>query len=187
MGTRDYSASTNAGVRDHPHACGDKSFADISRSPIKGSSPRVWGQDTLETTLCCVLGIIPTRVGTSVCKSHTCDRVRDHPHACGDKRTYFKPLRCTAGSSPRVWGQAMKYKLLNLEQRIIPTRMGTSLRRKVSCCKTGIIPTRMGTRGCTAYQARGHRDHPHACGDKIKCAGVDTSIPGSSPRVWGQG
>ena len=126
MGTRDYSASTNAGVRDHPHACGDKSFADISRSPIKGSSPRVWGQDTLETTLCCVLGIIPTRVGTSVDIIKKYALVWDHPHACGDKRLQKPHLRQGTGSSPRVWGQEDIFQAFALYGRIIPTRVGTS-------------------------------------------------------------
>ena len=49
-----------------------------------------------------------------------------------------------------------------------------------------IIPMRVGTSALRSNGERIRKDHPHACGDKIKCAGVDTSIPGSSPCVWGQ-
>ena len=31
-----------------------------------------------------------------------------------------------------------------------------------------------------------HGDHPHACGDKLVCAGKFFKFIGSSPRVWGQ-
>ena len=45
MGTRGFIYADTDSIQDHPHAYGDKSFADVSRSPTKGSSPRVWGQD----------------------------------------------------------------------------------------------------------------------------------------------
>ena len=30
------------------------------------------------------------------------------------------------------------------------------------------------------------QDHPHACGDKTVISVANASLPGSSPRVWGQ-
>ena len=49
-----------------------------------------------------------------------------------------------------------------------------------------IIPTRVGTR--TYYKRQRYKpwDHPHACGDKFFPDELTRSIPGSSPRVWGQ-
>ena len=52
-------------------------------------------------------------------------------------------------------------------RRIIPTRVGTS-------CYNKLCPHCVG-------------DHPHACGDKSLIFGMHSIIPGSSPRVWGQG
>ena len=52
--------------------------------------------------------------------------------------------------------------------------------------KLRIIPTRVGTR---CYQTRfclRQKDHPHACGDKVKSNREFAAIGGSSPRVWGQ-
>ena len=51
---------------DHPHACGDKQNLLHIFLPKQGSSPRVWGQDMAYLRLSKRIGIIPTRVGTSI-------------------------------------------------------------------------------------------------------------------------
>ena len=113
----------------------------------------------------------------------------------------------TVGSSPRVWGQEYSDRNGNLDNRIIPTRMGTSFQVTTGghhragssprvwgqgCLPShfkpsvGIIPTRMGTRSEELLNACRKQDHPHAYGDKH---GRNTCLhrrPGSSPRVWGQ-
>ena len=128
MGTSDGIKLAANSVEDHPHAYGDKSFENPHRPAHSGSSPRVWGQVTPETLAHTDGGIIPTRMGTSICFSSCPVGCRDHPHAYGDKdskRFFPEP---TAGSSPRVWGQVYDiYFLLNC-LGIIPTRMGTSMR-----------------------------------------------------------
>ena len=65
-----------------------------------------------------------------------------------------------------MWGQADIYLLGRLPRRIIPTRVGTSETLKAI--------------------AKMYKDHPHACGDKFEQRKDTLSIPGSSPRVWGQ-
>ena len=50
----------------------------------------------------------------------------DHPHAYGDKFFVCVALFLYPGSSPRVWGQETAICGDILENRIIPTRMGTS-------------------------------------------------------------
>ena len=49
-----------------------------------------------------------------------------------------------------------------------------------------IIPTRVGTRASELNYYFTHRDHPHACGDKVWKNGAKHQFKGSSPRVWGQ-
>ena len=71
-----------------------------------------------------------------------------------------------AGSSPRVWGQERRSVSYSIGKRIIPTRVGTSLR---------VLSTWIRS-----------KDHPHACGDKNIAYSLIPSIKGSSPRVWGQ-
>ena len=70
------------------------------------------------------------------------------------------------GSSPRVWGQVIRYLTDSVTLRIIPTRMGTSL-----------LPSKRGTQD---------EDHPHAYGDKLSGGIATLILLGSSPRVWGQ-
>ena len=50
---------------DHPHACGDKTYKGENNTGTEGSSPRVWGQVFFGLCLLGLVGIIPTRVGTS--------------------------------------------------------------------------------------------------------------------------
>ncbi len=90
--------------------------------------------------------IIPTRVGTSEQVVTMDGETQDHPHACGDKTD--RPLIRTSreGSSPRVWGQALQLLDRHGEVRIIPTRVGTSMRKYCP----------LSTKS----------NHPHACGDK---------------------
>ena len=44
----------------------------------------------------------------------------------------------------------------------------------------------MGTRKRRLAGAVWQRDHPHACGDKMRVNGKCCMTKGSSPRVWGQ-
>ena len=133
--------------QDHPHACGDKSSSTKSTYFTLGSSPRVWGQaySTPESRTEC--RIIPTRVGTSHSRFLSLQLRKDHPHACGDKKTSLAIYCLSSGSSPRVWGQEKVIYIVTDSNRIIPTRVGTSFNNMLISGEA--------------------RDHPHACGDKI--------------------
>ena len=113
------------------------------------------------------IGIIPTRVGTSLTSIVSGISDQDHPHACGDKGHCLQRAKLRIGSSPRVWGQVA---------------VEAEWRRKYR-----IIPTRVGTRLSVVILAHSHKDHPHACGDKDKIIKFCFVKIGSSPRVWGQG
>ena len=91
--------------KDHPHACGDKFVYTQKYQVMEGSSPRVWGQGSKKYETHAILGIIPTRVGTSL--------------------QITGAMAHRAGSSPRVWGQALTAQELHLSAGIIPTRVGT--------------------------------------------------------------
>ena len=65
-----------------------------------------------------------------------------------------------------MWGQVYQYLGILQYFRIIPTRVGTS--DKLCTCSCVL------------------RDHPHACGDKLRADSTFFRISGSSPRVWGQ-
>ena len=133
--------------KDHPHACGDKFPKSFKVELFGGSSPRVWGQAIIVKQKMRAYGIIPTRVGTSQAMREVTYRVKDHPHACGDKVSNSVICVDISGSSPRVWGQAVFFRDEVLGYRIIPTRVGTSNRVALPRFK--------------------YEDHPHACGDKV--------------------
>ena len=85
MGTRSLYICNTARPQDHPHAYGDKYSVIVCMVFAEGSSPRVWGQGLQALSITSAGGIIPTRMGTSRAMRVVTYRVRDHPHAYGDK------------------------------------------------------------------------------------------------------
>ena len=187
MGTSIHQDEATPHLQDHPHACGDKSIDTPATFVVRGSSPRVWGQASHGAWRSRSSLIIPTRMGTSCpCVRAGCAR-RDHPHAYGDKHAEVNQKFGSKGSSPRVWGQAVRQAQSCHMNRIIPTRMGTrhqwqyERRNKAGSSPrvwgqvldkskhrslVRIIPTRMGTRLSERLRCEGFGDHPHAYGDK---------------------
>ena len=129
VGTSALSLKIYPFVKDHPHACGDKEGVYGSVSATVGSSPRVWGQAISVKISPQMAGIIPTRVGTRQNWKKKTTLKKDHPHACGDKKSNFNSLQIFLGSSPRVWGQDFNLLYAQNFFRIIPTRVGTRYRR----------------------------------------------------------
>ena len=125
VGTSKIVLEENVATEDHPHACGDKYNNNDIFILRRGSSPRVWGQETVIQFSQRGCRIIPTRVGTSNHLLGDFFRCGDHPHACGDK--VFMPCvrSVPIGSSPRVWGQDCDLAPDEVQGRIIPTRVGT--------------------------------------------------------------
>ena len=65
MGTSETEVDILLKEKDHPHAYGDKYFNEFCAAVRTGSSPRVWGQEKSAIRARSLLGIIPTRMGTS--------------------------------------------------------------------------------------------------------------------------
>ena len=95
-------------------------------------------------------------MGTSIDDSYKAIHEGDHPHACGDKCRSVLLSLMIRGSSPRVWGQV--------------------LRLTFATNYLGIIPTRVGTSKLPVEKLIEKMDHPHACGDKLKCLVINTAI-----------
>ena len=91
--------------KNHPHACGDKFSCSRFCSELRGSSPRIWGQEkaTMQKAVC--RRIIPTHMGTRTDLNTARAKFRDHPHAYGDKCHISLRNQQYPGSSPRIWGQ----------------------------------------------------------------------------------
>ncbi len=68
----------------HPHACGEH-VRDLSISgEWGGSSPRVWGTQTLNDSPDFECRFIPTRVGNTLIEQVLRPGRSVHPHACGE-------------------------------------------------------------------------------------------------------
>ena len=85
VGTSIHQDEATPHLQDHPHACGDKRRARAEALKQRGSSPRVWGQDSMIIKMMVIEWIIPTRVGTRPSNRTVFVQYLDHPHACGDK------------------------------------------------------------------------------------------------------
>ncbi len=151
---------------DHPHACGENSFASSSASCSFGPSPRVWGEHDGYLPLVDSLRTIPTRVGRTCGIRFWLAFTSDHPHACGENANRNVNRLCYCGPSPRVWGEPRLHLLKFYFRRTIPTRVGRT-------CATHAphLPA---------------SDHPHACGENHRLVAEEILRYGPSPRVWGE-
>ena len=69
---------------DHPHVCGEHRNDVLVELDGHGSSPRVWGAFCCPCVCVCVLGIIPTCVGSIGGNVIFLLLISDHPHVCGE-------------------------------------------------------------------------------------------------------
>ena len=152
-------------------------------------------------------GITPAHAGRSERRCHPVRDGQDHPRACGEKCTTFTRRIMTAGSPPRMRGEAPSAPESEMWLGITPAHAGRSLLEcdvlhldkdhpracgeKLSLSShhkysTGSPPRMRGevTRLC----GRGHnnRDHPRACGEKLVTGSVISSATGSPPRMRGE-
>ena len=109
MGTSAAGVFQSTRHADHPHAYGDKLIISADALYRLGSSPRVWGQDQFDNIDIDNNRIIPTRMGTRGRGYGIFVLAWDHPHAYGDKAVYSPKALSMSGSSPRVWGQVIRY------------------------------------------------------------------------------
>ena len=68
----------------HPHACGEYAMAKFQDKAGVGSSPRMWGIQSLLEWLGVAARFIPTHVGNTPSNSAMRARASVHPHACGE-------------------------------------------------------------------------------------------------------
>ena len=113
--------------------------------------------------------------------------IEDHPHACGDKDRNARQLFGGLGSSPRVWGQADDQTIALVENRIIPTRVGTSV------ADVNTMPNIVGSSPRVWGQVNGGENKndvegiiPTRVGTRRSDIAAAIYGVGSSPRVWGQ-
>ena len=129
----------------HPHACGELVVERDLIESLTGSSPRMWGTRHRRSQHSPRRWFIPTHVGNSSAPSPLKNRIKVHPHACGELPIMNELSLPTTGSSPRMWGTHL-------------------LHRAHDCCQW-FIPTHVGNSTSVYCTCRAHPVHPHACGE----------------------
>ena len=132
--------------------------------------PRVWGQVYRRKIISAIIWFIPTHVGTRSFYPQMFRRRWDHPHACGDKDVLY------ALNAKEIEPAATKRRGLGAETDSASTGSKISIADFLDDVKSyysdvlsdsvRIIPTRVGTSIRFLRLTVNQWDHPHACGDK---------------------
>ena len=105
-GKRQGIVCTAGGRRDHPRACGEKDQFLHAAEVVAGSPPRVRGKGSASAPSAPLPGITPARAGKRSRLPSPARPLSDHPRACGEKVSGFRPADGVRGSPPRVRGKA---------------------------------------------------------------------------------
>ena len=151
---------------EHPHACGENPSCTDRISPLQGTSPRVWGEQSMLFHPASSSRNIPTRVGRTTFAAVARNEKKEHPHACGENPPGGELDRLLHGTSPRVWGE-----LPGEGDHLLGVRN---------------IPTRVGRTSIQGTSSRRLAEHPHACGENSGLTPAQRAVFGTSPRVWGE-
>ena len=149
----------------HPRVCGELALGGAPCVRVSGSSPRVWGTQSLVQGIDVRFRFIPACVGNSRIPSRKAALPTVHPRVCGELVEQAVGLCEGAGSSPRVWGTRQTYCECTFAIRFIPACVGNS------------APASRGVRGSPV--------HPRVCGELMTDTLKSAVYAGSSPRVWG--
>ena len=151
---------------DHPRVCGEKTRRIRLTATLRGSPPRVRGEDLVLSEPAALVGITPACAGRRSAPRCPPGCTEDHPRVCGEKVPTASAVSCASGSPPRVRGEVQFLFNHTLQSRITPACAGRS------------------------SQANRHhadrRDHPRVCGEKFDDKLFSVHGIGSPPRVRGE-
>ena len=165
---------------------GEKNSSSLCGYSVRGSPPYARGKATLRLILYSRPRITPVcagkrylclhdlshdritsaRAGKSGEIDHADCAIRDHPRACGEKLHLILLQKSQSGSPPRVRGKALCRAAPWYQPGITPACAGKSL-------------------FCAPLPLTG-RDHPRACGEKLRGRRAAEDAQGSPPRVRGK-
>ena len=152
--------------QDHPRLCGEKTSCYNNQRIAIGSPPPMRGKVFAGFLPDAVYGITPAYAGKSGHSRWSTRPVQDHPRLCGEKRTKMKLMAIHIGSPPPMRGKVYKNIVCNLDHRITPAYAGKSR--------------------CHKKEARGSRDHPRLCGEKVTSSISPLVLKGSPPPMRGK-
>ena len=93
-------------LEDHPRGCGDKEILLLRHLLLRGSPPRMRGQELRHFGDLMGQRITPADAGTRLITMVGLEVNGDHPRGCGDKVMAILTNAMSLGSPPRMRGQA---------------------------------------------------------------------------------
>ena len=111
--------------------------------------------------------ITPAYAGKRPADQAFCQRRKDHPRLCGEKKHVCGFWRRFVGSPPPMRGKAENFPVQSGWQGITPAYAGKS-------AKYGIPESEL-------------QDHPRLCGEKVVAINGEKSVTGSPPPMRGKG
>ena len=95
-----------------------------------GSPPYTWGAHSNVVLDFVVPGITPIYMGSTKSEDWNCMMARDHPHIHGEHLTPKEENMKDKGSPPYTWGALQDVPASELEARITPIYMGSTIARR---------------------------------------------------------
>ena len=146
--------------------CGEKVRCPRCWCYEVGSPPRVRGKGRGGCRGTVQKGITPACAGKSRHERAAGPNARDHPRACGEKKSVADSNWYNLGSPPRVRGKGQHLHQEHALMGITPACAG----------KSPLLPCRHDNPW----------DHPRVCGEKVSGGSLCAASSGSPPRVRGK-
>ena len=153
-------------ILNHSHVCGINRPLAIPWLPRLESFPRMWDQLRQMQVRHQCHRIIPTYVGSTRACARRGDSATNHSHVCGINRAVRSPVSSSSESFPRMWDQLIEIPRVSLQPRIIPTYVGSTVKR--------------------SFEHFTPSNHSHVCGINDSSSSPSSVVGESFPRMWDQ-
>ena len=150
----------------HPHSRGENFVIEIVSMRTPGSSPLMRGKHGHVSNWQNPHGLIPTHAGKTLARAARSRQRGAHPRSHGENQPRVRRHTPPPGSSPLTRGKPQDVWIERLQERLIPTHAGKTIRR--------------------AFRGRRSGAHPHSCGENMVSDGKVSLEDGSSPLTRGK-
>ncbi len=155
-----------SGKSNHSHVCGINRTRPLELVRCIESFPRMWDQPDATAGTSQMYRIIPTYVGSTRLRSTLHRFAANHSHVCGINASLSMTMFLIFESFPRMWDQLGITPQAGWPWRIIPTYVGSTLRRSSTAASSS--------------------NHSHVCGINAIRFSIHCALFESFPRMWDQ-
>ncbi len=180
--------------RAHPRTRGERSSMTLKSDRSMGSSPHARGAPVPQHVVVARAGLIPARAGSTPRRRENGPDRRAHPRTCGEHSGTYQREQTYLGSSPHVRGARHAPVVVQVRQRLIPARSGSTCPRCWICAwrwgssphargalmparripsTSRLIPARAGSTWRVSPRSHPSWAHPRTRGEhSSSCSGV---------------